>query len=409
MTMKSMDLKYFTFFIYMCLAIAPISDNALFDILKIASFGIYVVAVTFPAMKKNKFKITGLAYWYILFFLFAMSSYFWARYNKTGVFFYSKAMVQILANTFCIPLMIESEEDIYKIVKVTLYVLIFNIIVLLIKVPISQWGTERLGKSAGIEPNTVGIQMAYGALISFFFFWKSKKKNNLLLFILFVFIALLSGSKKAIIIIVLGILVLEFFYTNHKNIKQTIMRAVFILVAIIATGYLIFNNATLYNVIGSRIERTTSYILSKGDTFDNSTRERAYYISEAKFLFKNHPLVGVGLNNFQYYIGSIGYSHVAYSHNNYWEMLSCLGLVGTILLYSMYFWLLYSLIRNGKSLKNNIGSLLLTLMLIFTICDYLHISYKGILQFALISIVYCYNRQLYKKGEDINESSKEIN
>ena len=402
MKIKKSEIKYFTFFMYLCVLTTHQSNSNLDDFLKITSFLVFVFITFITSIKDRKIKITGMTKWYSLFFIFAMMSCLWAKYSFEGVFMYSKAMFQILLITLCIPLIIKNKEDLYKVLKLVMYSLLYSALTVIIKTPISQWGSSRMGVSIGLEPNTLGMQMAFGMLISLIIYLKNHKKINLLYILIFVILALFSGSKKALIILVLGVIFLFFNSTNFKNIKQGFSRVLIIIIALVGGIYFIFNNQALYNVLGTRLERTINYFKTDGQAFDNSSRERDYYIRVAKNLFKESPIIGVGLNNFQYYIKKIGYYHVAYSHNNYWELLSGLGIIGTMILYSFY---LYLLICNIKLLNKNkeyLTGLLHALLLLFIICDYANVSYISMFQYVLLAIIYA-NIYISKREERDDE------
>ena len=69
---------------------------------------------------------------------------------------------------------------------------------------------------------------------------------------------------------------------------------------------------------------------------DRSTSERLYLIEEAKEIWWQHPIVGVGWDNFRYF-NSL---HV-YAHNSYYELLASLGVIGFVLYYCYYIRVLF--------------------------------------------------------------------
>ena len=212
-------------------------------------------------------------------------------------------------------------------------------------------------------------------------------------------LTLLSGSKKALIMIIMGICLMEYFNSKSERISKIFGHIIITIIALCIGWYLIFNVEMFYSVLGTRIERTVNYILSGGTTFDNSTRERQYYISIAKELFKQNPILGVGLNNFRAYIGRIGYSHVAYSHNNYWELLSCLGIAGTSIFYSMHLYLGMKLWKLLQKRRNPLTVLMTVLLILYVVCDYGAVTYMNIFQYIIITFAY-----LHIKNQDLMEN-----
>ena len=79
---------------------------------------------------------------------------------------------------------------------------------------------------------------------------------------------------------------------------------------------------------------------------DYSSEARVEYSELAIELWKENPIIGGGYDNFKVHSG-----YDTYSHNNYTELLSSVGLIGLILYYAYYFLLLKKniLIKNMKS------------------------------------------------------------
>jgi len=346
---------------------------------------------------KGKYALNGYAIWYICFIVYAFSSYAWAKYNKTDVFQFWIPMIQILGLCIFLPFYIRTEEDIRHIFKIVIISLIYAMLILLIRTPRDAWSTERMGLVIGLNPNTLGVRLAIGAVL-LFYFWRNDTKNKsyLLLVGLFAILSLFSGSKKAVIMLVGGIAGFEIMGTKNMKAAKFFRRIFALVIVLFILGYSIFNDEYLYNILGQRLERTF-YFLTSGSIIDKSTRERMYYISVAQSLFKEHPFLGIGLNNFKSYIGRIGYLHVTYSHNNYWELLSCLGIFGTMLFYGMHAYIIYSLLKLKKKNKSSLCILFLIIAVLYLICDYGAVSYQNIFQYAIICLIYLYTQKEKRK------------
>lgn len=398
MKIKYGSLQYLTLLIYLCVLSANQTVSGIDQALQWISFFAFVGASLLTHLR-NGFYITGISKWYLFFMVFSLSSCLWALYSRSEVFFYQNRMIQLLAMTVCIPLNIKSDNDIERCLNIVLVALSYAAILLLIRTPFSAWGTERMGAAVGLDANVLGTRMAVGLLISLYFLSQKKQKKYIVLIIVMGLLTLLSGSKKALIMIIMGICLMEYFNSKSERISKILGHVIITIIALCIGWYLIFNVEIFYSVLGTRIERTVNYILSGGTTFDNSTRERQYYISIAKELFKQNPILGVGLNNFRAYIGRIGYSHVAYSHNNYWELLSCLGIVGTFIFYSMH---LYLGMKSWKLLQNRsnpLTVLMTVLLILYVVCDYGAVTYMNIFQYIIITFAY-----LHIKNQDRMEN-----
>ena len=101
---------------------------------------------------------------------------------------------------------------------------------------------------------------------------------------------------------------------------------------IIILYYVIMGNEFLYNVIGYRFEIIKGMFEGTG-TIGRSTWERAYMISLGLEKFVDRPIFGYGLGNYQELLVRAGFGKATYSHNNVIELLTGVGLIGTILFY----------------------------------------------------------------------------
>ena len=75
---------------------------------------------------------------------------------------------------------------------------------------------------------------------------------------------------------------------------------------------------------------------------------------------------------------------------NYWEMLSCLGIVGAIMYYSIHVYILNKLWKISRCQKKPLTVLLVTIMLLLTVLDYASVTFQGIFTITMIGIIFCY-------------------
>lgn len=348
-------------------------------IIKKISFGLLIMVFVIN-FKNIQIKKTTL--YLVLFWFFYFSSLLWAS-NVDYVIDYLNVAVYTILLSVVISSYITDTDDIMNVMKVIICSLIITIVILLIRTPLQSLGSERIGDALGIHPNSFGSKMAYGSLISLFLFHNSKnkegKKNIICLFLMLVFIGftILSGSKLAIFVSLIGIILYEVLITKGFSV---FLKTAVILIMVYGMYTLIMNNSTLYNLIGYRIETFFMSLsgVSANTTGDFSTYEREFYINKAIELFKINPIIGYGGNNFRAFMGEISYSHITYSHNNYLEMLSTLGLIGFILYY--YPWiknliqLLFS--KSFKIIdKYKLKYLFIILFSVKLIADFATISY----------------------------------
>ena len=404
MKFKIHSIQYFALLIYLCSLSAFQRDTFFESSLEVISFTFFV-GVTFwqnIVSRRQKMKIDGMTIWYGVFIVFSVISVFWAVYSKSEVFFYIKKMIQIVVVTECITLTVRDKRDIESILNIVVVSLIFAGLLLISRTPVSEWGTKRAGLEIGLDENSLGMRMAIGIIVSLYFAIRKNRKKYIFAMIFFGLIVIFSGSKKAIIMAVIGCIGLYLLGKNTKNILSYLPRIAITIFALFGVGYAIFKIPIFYNVLGIRLERTLTFFISGRNTFDHSTSERLYYIEVAKKLFKEHPLFGVGLNNFKIYLSSI-YTYGAYSHCNYWELLSCLGIVGTAIFYSFHFKLLVSLTFSFKPQKDSMHALMTVILILFVFMDYANVSFMSIFQYLVICLIYHYvlisRKEYYRRNE----------
>ena len=167
--------------------------------------------------------------------------------------------------------------------------------------------------------------------------------------------------------------------------------------------FAIMNIEPLYNVLGVRIEKMI-FAFSNQNGGDMSTIDRMRFAQIAIDVFKSHPLVGVGLDNYRFYN-----SMLYYSHNNYLELAADLGIIGVFIYYLLPIKVLISCLFVNK-LKNRNIILVFVILLVILILDVANVSYESDSTQLYIAIMYgLYIRYKYKRNEVIEyEDNVEI-
>lgn len=199
-------------------------------------------------------------------------------------------------------------------------------------------------KVEGLNVINAGIVSSVGALSSVYLSIRNKRKIYYLAMIAYYYVVLMSGSKLAIFASV-SMPILFYFFINGQLTKR--LKLVLIATLGIAIAYvIIMNNNKLYNSIGYRIEglyRMVFYGEEGEDTL------RLIMIDKGIALFKQKPILGIGFDCYRVLNGWTD----TWSHCNYIEVLSCLGLVGVVLYYLRFPLCYCSINRNNK---HDIGS-----------------------------------------------------
>lgn len=293
-------------------------------------------------LKENKFHIEKYIWlyllWGILFVLYGLLSYFWAV-DTTDVFSNVLSILQTLLVGSAVIIYLKDYKDYNKLIKVITISGLILCLRLFFVVPKDAWGHDRIGIYIGYGNVAVTYVLSYISM--FIFDWSLKNKKiiySIFSFIMIVF-SFLSGSKKSVFIALLGIPLILIQRNNDKTkILKRILLAVSIFLIILI---LIYKIPIFYDSVGSRIDSMINYL--RGGALDKSTYARMTLLELSINTFKENPIFGIGLGAFKY-TNFLNY----YAHNNYLELLSCLGIVGFILYYWFILKILYVLIKKYK-------------------------------------------------------------
>jgi O-antigen ligase len=129
---------------------------------------------------------------------------------------------------------------------------------------------------------------------------------------------------------------------------------------------IVMNVPQFYEILGSRIDSLLSILTGEGN-IDASARVRMELIDVGIRLIKQKPFLGYGVASYT----NISVKGI-YSHNNYIELLVGVGLIGTVIYYSIYFNIILKLLKARKKIVVN---LFLTLILLFIFLEFGLVSY----------------------------------
>ena len=223
-----------------------------------------------------------------------------------------------------------------------------------------------------LNSNTLGMCAAFAIMINLYLLLSKKISLwtvTLLFFGMVVVIA--SGSRKALVSLFLGIFLFFLVRSLRKN-QQTLplFRFLIALPVVAFIGYQILR-LPIFSGIMKRMEGMFNIVV--GGTVEKSAMIRMSLVQLGLELFKQHPLLGVGIDNPRLYTYEV-VGETYYLHNNYMEILSSGGIVGFISYYWIYVKLLISYIRRRDfdDLQYCICFVILILLLIM---DYGMVSY----------------------------------
>ena len=144
-----------------------------------------------------------------------------------------------------------------------------------------------------------------------------------------------------------------------------------------------------------RIYEIFEMLVGEGVRGENSAWIRFAYNELGIELFKQHPVLGIGINNASIYT-QMYYGHNHYLHNNYIELLACGGFVGFTLYYAVYAYFLYSLWKY-RIYRDHEYDICLILLLLNLVMDYGAVSYYNKDTYILLYIYWTKINQLKKQ------------
>jgi len=278
--------------------------------------------------------------------------------------------------------------------------------------------SNRISSTTG-NPNTLAIYGSFAFIFSIYLFSISKKKIIRLILICSQFIILLgvlkTESRKGIILIPISLL-LYFLLINFskiirskKKIKSVtiLILKLIILISLLLIAFQYFKNSEYFH----RFEKMSNYLKMRGKSFrtniikvsDYSSYERQKFIKYGLEMWLDNPLFGTGLDNFRINIQKYwSVSERKYSHNNYIELLSTVGIFWFMAYYSIYLslFLKIALIKKTKKGKNDkvnrIANLFIVILTSFMILEIAMVSYYSKFFWLMLLIISAYTDRILK-------------
>lgn len=285
-------------------------------------------------------------------------------------------MFEISFATLVIYLLFQSKDSIDDLLEIVMYGgLFFCLIVALFYGPV---GLAKLFIEGGrvseiANANSLADYCLFSSLAVVYFYAKNKNKKILWLLLPLGFMTILAGSRKVLISLIAAILLFSFF--NSLGDKSKIKTIVKILGALLFVGAAIYIASLIPSLhfIFVKVESMIDTFLGK-DTSDSSTITRLRLQEIGIEIFQKHPYFGIGIDNAGIY-GGIAYGlDKYYMHNNYVELLADVGIVGTLLYYSIYIIMLAKMLIHRR-FHDRQFNILLTILLIHLFLDIGNVSY----------------------------------
>ncbi|MCI9584063.1 MAG: O-antigen ligase family protein [Clostridium sp.] len=261
---------------------------------------------------------------------------------------------------------------------------------------LSVFGSGARISNDALNANTLGMCAAYSIVIQIYFMLYEKIRFwNVIMAPAAVVIAA-SGSRKALMIVILGICLMCILKNfGDKNAKRAMLKALITMLVLAAIFFIVLQFPIFLGVL-IRMQKMVNAFLGQGSA-DSSSLARIRLAEIGMDLFRQSPLIGVGINNPQLYtyseFGIEGY----YLHNNYIELLAGIGILGIVTYYSIYAVISWNMIRY-RDFGDGEYVIMLTLLTIRLIMDIGMVSYESKLTYFYLIMFYLEACRMKRKG-----------
>ena len=325
--------------------------------------------------------------WYMAFTAYSALSCLWSSYLDANMASYFLRMVVIIAMITSVSIYVDTAEDLERLIKLYIFSMLVIVMMELLTVPFSEWTAGGMGSHfSGSNSNGVAFLVFCAELMAFYEFYSKGKKSYIILVILFVFFIILSSSRKSMFAALAGPMLFVLLMTYKKNYFFNILLVSGLAVLVV---FYIMTDENAYNAIGKRITSMLNFWFeNRHHKVDNSLYMRSYYIDLAKQMFAESPILGKGMGNFAKIIDNVYMLDGVYSHNNFWQILSELGLFGFVIYYSLYFVILVRLAKGAFINKSGTNMLFFTFMVLLLVLETGLVTYNSKMPHVVIAIAY---------------------
>lgn len=336
-------------------------------------------------------------FWALAFTVMCAASVLYSK-NTYDAYLGTRMYLETFIAGVAVLLYVDSNERLIKILKYTAASAVVFFFKILLTNPLQAILTQR--QLGSINANSVGMKMAICTIIVI---WLLKEKRitigkTVLILAVLLPAIIVSGSKKAIFILLFGVAFLLLLY--QKNILRIIGYVALAALALYGAYYLLMNNQVLYSFMGQRVEGLVNAIIYGYTSGDRSTRGRIDMIQIAIREWKQNPIIGYGINTFGIYNGISEFGSVnMYSHCNYTELLFGVGIIGTVIYYSIFPWLIINQLKRFRMSATQ--KIYLTIVVIILIIDIGMVSYLD--EFMQAQIVFASAGCLFAMAESYDD------
>lgn len=329
------------------------------------------------------------------FALLCTASVLWATDSAMA---YSRAslLVKFIITLFFLSILFREADDVRNLLKSIEYGGYMTILYIIsqngISSMISMFNTGSRLNYTGAHTNLLGMLAAYSIIICVYFLAEDGFRLSSLLAIPSLLILIMSVSKKAIFALLFGVAL--FFVLNavkRKKILENFLKIGFLSLGLLMAVYILFKLPFMAQIT-KRIHALLRALTGGADAsgVDYSTSMRISLIKTGWKIFREHPLLGVGLDNARLYS-----ARNLYLHNNYVEIMADLGVVGLLVYYFPYGVNAAAFLKY-RDTGDHEFNICLTLFLLMLILDLGKVSYYSMSTYYFL-LLFCLKARLMKE------------
>lgn len=359
----------------------------------LALLGYYLIQYRF----KLSVKLSGFVIYCISFAAFCYLSCYWA-YSIDFVLVYANHIMKTMFGILVVYVCMKKKSSADVMLKAMMwggYVVMFYMI--------AHYGirelmnmlnqAERLANDV-MNANRFAMCLAYTGIVHVYFGLKERWNFSHLLIVPASLLLAASGSRKGLVILIGGILLVVTLTIWIKERPVKAILKIFFGIILVFGLSIFFLSLPPFQLLKERI-LSFLFSITNDAAADVSLRSRSSYIEIGFALFKEHPILGVGIDNARLYT-----SRNVYLHNNFIELLADGGLVGFVLYYWMYFYLLirYLYVEKGQQTDHVVCFVILLFALV---AHYASVSYTYSAEYFILLMCYLQLVQFNKPSEKL--------
>ena len=346
----------------------------------------------------------------LLFMIFCFASSLWALYPRLAVS-KTKDLLWVLITTLLVSLVCMSRASVEKILRLVMWtgylISVYAFLFYGVKNVLEALGKQRISNDA-MNANTLGMSIAYAIIIQVYLILKERKIRWYIVFLIPSFLVLaVSESRKAFLLLVAGagLLILMKNASDPKRFKRVTRFGLILILGVVAL--VVASRMPMFAGIIHRLETFLNFFSGEGK-IDNSTLNRVKLIELGVEIWREHPLLGIGMDNARMIGGEVFNKGEYYLHNNYMELLADGGLIGFLLYYSMPFLLLTRAVRQQRRWVEDDAMICVILLLLMLVLDIGFVSYDSRTNYLLYLAIYIEFRNKHTDKDKILRESGDL-